>query len=583
MIHRSNKKIFCVFFIILFQLIYAQKITSINIDSENTISESSLSSLDNHFIGKSFSISELDSLKNYISVLFINEGYFESILNNSKIIFYSDSTNVSIKLSYKSGKPTYINSIKTSAENDNKLFWIKKITDNGKGKIYSQTNINLFINSILNEFEKKGYSFTKININSVSLEKQKAEIFLNIIPGLKSVIDKIIVAGNKSTEVDVIIRELPFQVGDNFTESKLFEARDNLIKLNYFKNVSVPQYIVLSDGTGIVEINVEEKNTNNFDGIVGYVPKSKTEDGYFTGFVNISMRNLFGTGRAAAIRWKKYNRNSQELELKYKEPWLFNFPFSIGFQLYQKKQDTTYVKRYLSSELSYLISSNMSIGLILETESVIPTIKENPVFTVYNSSLFTTGINFLVDTRDDILSPKSGIYINNIYKYSKKSINGPKEFIQNITDKNIQIQKFEFDFEFYQTFSEKHTLALKLGAREIRSDLTESSDNYYIGGNNTLRGYREKQFSGTRVLWSNLEYRYILENRSFLFLFFDTGYFNIEENLSAGINGISEILNGYGGGISLETSLGLMSISYALGKDDTFTQGKIHIGLINEF
>ena len=57
--------------------------------------------------------------------------------------------------------------------------------------------------------------------------------------------------------------------------------------------------------------------------------------GYVTGLVNISLRNLFGTGRAAAIKWNKYNRNSQELDLKYLEPWLLGFPININLSLYQ--------------------------------------------------------------------------------------------------------------------------------------------------------------------------------------------------------------------------------------------------------
>ena len=95
-------------------------------------------------------------------------------------------------------------------------------------------------------------------------------------------------------------------------------------------------------------IEVKEKNTNNFDGIIGYIPPGKNENtGYITGLVNISLRNLFGTGRAAAIKWNKYNRDSQELDLKYLEPWLLSYPLNINLELYQRVQDTTYVQRKL--------------------------------------------------------------------------------------------------------------------------------------------------------------------------------------------------------------------------------------------
>lgn len=583
MIPQLTKKIFLFTVIVSFHLVYAQKIRTINIDSDNTLPEFSLSEIQNNFLGKTYSPQLMDSLLNKTNMVFISEGYFNSALINKQIEFSADSSESILFLQFNPGNPTIIKSINCSDTTKNEFRWISEYFQDYCSKTLSQNNINSLMLNILNKFETAGYSFAEIEINSINISEEQADIYLFVNKGKEAKIDKIIVTGNTSTEDYVVLRELPFTISDKFSEPLLEEARNNLIKLNYFNSVSLPEYKILNDGTGVVEIKVVEKNTNNFDGIVGYVPKTKTEDGYFTGFVNISMRNLLGTGRAAAIRWKQFNRDSQELEIKYNEPWLFSFPVSVGLELYQKKQDTTYVKRYLAADVSYLFSNRISAGFIFETESVIPTLKEPPVFTVYNSSIITTGLNLKIDTRDDFLSPKSGFLLNNNYKFSSKSINGPKEFLGNVKDKSINIQKFELDFEYYQTFANKHTIALKIGARELKSDLIEPSDNYYIGGNNTLRGYREKQFSGNRVLWSNLEYRYFIQNRSYLFMFFDTGYFKINEKLESGINGISEFVTGYGGGISLETSLGLMSISYALGRDDTFTQGKIHLGIINEF
>jgi outer membrane protein insertion porin family len=40
---------------------------------------------------------------------------------------------------------------------------------------------------------------------------------------------------------------------------------------------------------------------------------------------------------------------------------------------------------------------------------------------------------------------------------------------------------------------------------------------------------------------------------------------------------------GYGIGIQVETGLGVMGVSFALGEGDSFSNGKIHFGLINEF
>lgn len=81
-----------------------------------------------------------------------------------------------------------------------------------------------------------------------------------------------------------------------------------------------------------------------------------------------------------------------------------------------------------------------------------------------------------------------------------------------------------------------------------------------------------------------MEFRYILEQNLFLFLYSLT---------APGMNRIPEmryILDtpfGFGAGITFETKLGIFSFNYALGKEFDnpvrFKAAKIHFGLINYF
>ncbi|MCW0295088.1 BamA/TamA family outer membrane protein, partial [Klebsiella pneumoniae] len=95
---------------------------------------------------------------------------------------------------------------------------------------------------------------------------------------------------------------------------------------------------------------------------------------------------LFGTGRAASIKWNKYDRNSQELDLRYLEPWFLSFPLNINLGLYQRIQDTTYVQQKFGGSLEYLATEDISAAVLFATESIVPTVRSVPVFTVYNSS-----------------------------------------------------------------------------------------------------------------------------------------------------------------------------------------------------
>ena len=409
-------------------------------------------------------------------------------------------------------------------------------------------------------------------------------MFLTINEGKKSKIDKIEIEGNTKTKDYVITRALQIQKGEPYSQKEINDIPDKLNRLRFFEPVAAPVYFVNSKNEGILKISVEEKQTNYFDGIAGYIPPANDNTkGYLTGFVNINLRNLFGTGRAASFRWQQENQYSQELEIQYLEPWLFGFPFNIQGSLFQRKQDSTYVQRNFEGALEYIATPEISASVIVNSQSTIPTERNVNVFTVYNSSAFTSGVNLKIDTRDDFYAPTSGILFINSYKFTQKTINGPAQFITADTKTKQNFQRLEFDFSVFKQLLSRQVLAFAVHARELRGSDFEISDLYFLGGARSLRGYREKQFQGNRIVWSNLEYRFLLTRRTFAFLFFDSGYFLRNADETRQIAEISGFRNGYGFGINLETSLGVLGVSFALGKGDSISEGKIHFGIINEF
>ena len=488
------------------------------------------------------------------------------------------------------GYPVVINNIYLDGIDTTSGMNIIKQFEYLKGQVFNKQEIELNIEELLTGFENSGYPFAKIQITSVnvyqdSVNKENfADLYLNIISGEVNKIDRIEIQGNTSTKDYVIIRELRIGSGEPYMQNKIEEFPKRLNRLRFFEPISTPQFYINSKKEGVLLIEVKEKNTNNFDGIIGYIPPGKDESsGYVTGLVNISLRNLFGTGRAASIKWNKYNRNSQELDLRYLEPWLFSFPLNVNLGLYQRIQDTTYVQRKIEGSLDYLATEDISAGVMFASETVVPTVRANPVFTVYNSSYVTTGANLKIDTRDDPYAPTEGILFINSYSFSIKTINGPVEYFTPSLSTSVDLQRFESSFYiFYELFT-RQIVALGLNAKELRGSSFENSDLYRLGGTNSLRGYREDQFLGSRIFWSNLEYRALLTRRSYGFVFFDTGYYLRPEEPDRNIPKSEEFLYGFGLGLNLETALGVLRVSYALGEGDTFSDGKIHFGVLNEF
>jgi outer membrane protein insertion porin family len=530
-----------------------------------------------------------DTIKSRISLNLIKNGFhfFEIQRVETDSL---DSASVKIRIEVKEDNPTEISEIQFVDIDSTDIPFLQSSFEFLKGEILTQHDFELAVNGVLDHFEENGYPFTKVIIKSVILNKDSvnqknfAVIKLAVEKGNLSRIDKVDIRGNIFTNENVIIRELRISKGEIYSQKRIDEFPKRINRLRFFEPVTTPQYYINSKGEGVLVIEVKEKQTNNFDGIIGYIPGTKeNEKGYLTGLINISLRNLFGTGRAAALRWNKFGRNSQELELKYLEPWLFNFPFNIGLNLFQRIQDTTYVQRKFNGEIEYLATEDISASLILGTESVIPSERTIPVFTVFNSSIVTTGLNLKIDTRDDPYSPTSGLLFINSYSFSRKTINGPLQFITPLIKTKLDLQRIAFDFDIFFNFFARQVLAFSVNGRELRGPSFENSDLFRLGGTSTLRGYREEQFLGSRILWTNFEYRFLLTRRTFAFVFFDTGYYLRNAEAERNILKAEDFLYGYGLGLNLETGLGILAVSFALGQGDSFTDGKIHFGLVNEF
>ena len=577
--------------IISFPILYinSQIIKDIEIKGNSAVSKSEIISWIKISQGQKVFPGIIDSVKSRLALNYADYGYFHCAFNGTNVIGLPDSQDVDLLISIKENDPTYLRNIRFKNATRFDSTEIIPIFSYLEGRVFEEALLEESISSALTYYENNGSPFSKIIISSLNFfddsteDKYYVDLALIIDKGEKSAIDKIEIDGNTKTKDNVIIREIRLSPGEEFSQKLIEEIPSRLNRLGFFEPVAVPDYYINAQNEGVLVVKVKDKQTNNFDGIIGYVPGNNKVSGYLTGLVNISLRNIFGTGRAAAIRWQKIDQSSQELELKYLEPWVLGLPVNINAGLLQRKQDSTYIQRDLNIGLEYLANENFSAAVTLSTESVIPSDADTLALTVYNSNSITTGLDLKYDTRDDPYSPTRGILFINSYSFSRKTINGPEKFINSNTKTKIDLQRIEVEFKTYYKLFQRQIIALALNGKELLGSFLEVSDLYRLGGANTLRGYAQDQFLGSRIFWSNLEYRFLLTQRSFGFLFMDTGYFFRPEDLTHNIPKTEGFRIGYGLGINLETNLGVISVSFALGQGDTFSNGKINFGIVNQF
>ncbi len=590
MIHQLTDKLY--FFLPIFlisMLLNAQTIDNIEVYGNSDFSQSDYASWINLNNQKYFT-SATDTITKRINISLQQNGYYNFAIDSITTSFTTDSQKVSFAINLSEGNPTYINEIfiknldSLEVEDVNEKFQLLKDSP------FVILELETSFAELLTNFENNGFPFASINIGSLfffydsTQDENFVDIYLEFSKNQISKIDTIVIVGNTDTKDYVITRELRINKEEPYSQKRIEQIPIKLNRLHFFEMVEQPKYFFDSKNKGILQINVKEKSTNNFDGILGYIPPSNDkDDGYLTGLVNVNLRNLFGTGRALSFKWSKLDRYSQELELKYLEPWIFGLPFNIDFLLFQRQQDTTYVQRTLNGNIEFLATESFSSALTFSQEYTIPTNPNKNGFTVFNSVSTNSGINFKYDSRDDIFVPQKGLFLLSAFKYTSKNILGPDIYISDLTNTNPNQFKIELDILLFKNFFTRHIPFVGLHLRELQGDDIEISDMYRIGGNNTLRGYLENQFTGNRILWTNIEYRYLIGRRSYAFLFTDIAYYKRDDISIQNLPELSATKVGYGFGITFETALGMLAVSYALADGDSFNRGKIHFGLIGEF
>ncbi len=520
------------------------------------------------------------------------EGFFFARVDSVRRFFPADSTTIGLDFFLDEGKQSLIARIGISGVNAFSSDDIRKRIETAPGGLLPHTTLEKDIDDIITRYENSGYPLTKVRVDSLaidSLDVSKLSFVLAVTEGPRVYLTEIKVQGNTLTRSNVISREAYLRPFELYNQEKVDRIRRRLERLGIFSSVAEPQLYLSRDPsstdsvTGGISIGVQEGNTNNFDGIIGYIPPATGgESGYFTGNVDVSMKNLFGTGRKAAIRWQRENQFTQELEADYSEPWIAGSPVSAGLGIFQRKQDSTYIKTRFDLRADVNLTTELSIAATLNQESVVPS-ANLPYFTVFESSILLLGGEIHYDTRDDPRSPTSGIDYATTYSRGTKTISGPEQYLSLAPDQSFLVEQLSMDMECFLPLFTRQVLLVGFHGKKITSSQLEQSDLFQIGGTNTVRGYLENQFYGSQVLWSNFEYRFLTGRLSSVFVFVDAGYFSRPPDNLHSIPSQEKFLYGYGVGTRLDTSLGIMQLSFALGQGDGFSDAKIHFGIANDF
>lgn len=217
--------------------------------------------------------------------------------------------------------------------NGNTIFTDEELSDLirvEEGEIIDLTTFDQDYQRVADRYYQNGYIFNQITRRETRNEEQNTVAFeIDIVERNRAHIENIIFRGNEKTKDFVIEREVPLEVGDVFSATKIREGLQNLANLRYFSAVTPETPPGSAEGLMDLIVNLEETNTAE---IVFGVAFGGNQDFPVSAQAQWQDRNFLGRGNTVGIQGTA-SPITQTLSFNFLENWLFGRRWSWGLNL----------------------------------------------------------------------------------------------------------------------------------------------------------------------------------------------------------------------------------------------------------
>lgn len=444
--------------------------------------------------------------------------------------------------------------------------------------------------SLIRYFENNGYPFASVKLDSIRIKGSELDAALHLTKNNLCKIDSLVIKGNAKIANVYIYNYLGIKPGNLYDESQLRKVNTRIAELPFLK-ATRPANVIFTDKQTKLFLYLEKKRASQFDGIVGMLPDEVTGKILFTGDVHLNLQNGLGRGEMIDLNWRRLQTQTQDLKMRLVYPFLLKSPLGVDYNFKLYKKDTTFLEVTQNIGLQYLLIGgnyfkifyNNKISNLLSTKGL-EFATTLPPYIDYQTNQYGIGVKY--EHLDYRLNPRKGFYSIVNASAGTKAIKKNAKLNPEAYDGiklNSTIYSGDIDAGvFFPVFSR---MTIKLGAQGafLQGESIFQNELFRIGGLKSLRGFDEESIFASTFSIVKLEYRYILEQNSYMYVFGDGAWY---ENNSVK-NYIHDTPYGFGAGISFQTKAGIFSISYALGSQFNnpiqLRSGKIHFGIVNYF
>ncbi|RYY50679.1 MAG: hypothetical protein EOO06_03235, partial [Chitinophagaceae bacterium] len=231
---------------------------------------------------------------------------------------------------------------------------------NFAGKPVNLSQLQLLQQRVLNHYEKTGYPFATVYLDSIQLEEDKMLATLKAERGVLYHIDSIRLIGNVKLNKNFLQRYLDIKNGSIYNKEKLEQVDKRILELPFLSSLQASDVSMLGSGS-ILNIYAAPKKSSQVNFLVGFLPASgDSKKLQVTGDVNLDLKNLLGAAEEILVKWQQLQPKSPRLNLGFSKPYIFNSPFGINFLFDLFKKDSNFLQINAQAGVQFNLSANQN-------------------------------------------------------------------------------------------------------------------------------------------------------------------------------------------------------------------------------
>ncbi len=445
-----------------------------------------------------------------ISAVYLDKGYVNVKVGRPTVQLSPDKRFLYASVHVEEGEQFTIGKIDFSGELFGLRPALEMLLQSRTGQLFARSKVGHDLFAVGDVFRDLGYAYANVTpLTNIDQKARIIDITFDVQPGQKVYFEKIEITGNSKTRDKVIRRELRIYEGELYSASGIKASKSRVTALGFFETVEITTKKGSADDKIVATVEVKEKATGTFQIGAGF---SSYENFILTG--QIAQNNFFGWGQtlSLSIQWSSLRQLGQ---IQYVDPYFLDTKWTFAFDLYATEGYYTNFNRkaiggsmtwgYELSGLAWLVPWMARLEDVRvfgtytnEFVTVSSTVQGLQLYNSFKSGTTSAlRLSLQIDKRDNRLFPTAGLYVMGSAEFAPPFL-APEAIFG--SDVNL-FSRYTVDARFYKPLFWGLVGRLKVSAGYIRNWDSQHpvpiSELYYLGGINSIRGYRMFSISPT--------------------------------------------------------------------------------------